>query len=88
MKAAFTRGTTLAGYRVDSLVGAAVSAWSIERRVAHLAAEGLSNPQIAQTLFVSPATVEAHLTRTYRKLGIRSRSELARAVHERGLENV
>ena len=59
-----------------------------ERRIARLIAEGLRNREIAQTLFVSPATVEAHLTRIYRKLGIRSRSELARLVSDRGLENV
>lgn len=51
-----------------------------ERRVADLVAEGHRNREIAQALFVSPATVEAHLTRIYRKLGIRSRSELARLV--------
>jgi DNA-binding NarL/FixJ family response regulator len=42
----------------------------------------MRNREIGQTLFVSVATVEAHLTRTYRKLGIRSRSELARRVTE------
>ena len=45
-----------------------------------LLAEGKRNREIGQTLFMSVATVEAHLTRTYRKLGIRSRSELARRV--------
>jgi DNA-binding CsgD family transcriptional regulator len=59
-----------------------------ERRIASLIAEGLRNREIAQTLFVSPATVEAHLTRIYRKLGIRSRSELARLVSDRGPDNV
>ena len=86
MKAAFTRGTTLAGYRVDSLVGAAVSAWSIERRVAHLAAEGLSNPRIAQTLFVSRKAIEMHLSNAYRKLDIHTRAALtssARAARTR-----
>lgn len=51
-----------------------------ERRVAALVAEGLKNREIAATLYMSVATVEAHLTRTYRKLGIRSRSELTRLV--------
>jgi ATP/maltotriose-dependent transcriptional regulator MalT len=48
-----------------------------EARVAALAAEGRSNKEIAATLTMSVHTVEAHLTRTYRKLGIRSRRELA-----------
>ncbi len=38
---------------------------------------GLSNVDAAVALFVPPKTVEAHLTRVYRKLGVRSRTELA-----------
>lgn len=53
-----------------------------ERRIAALVAQGLKNREIGQTLYMSVGTVEAHLTRTYRKLGIRSRSELARRVVE------
>jgi len=37
---------------------------------------GLQNREIAQRLFMSPKTVEAHLTRIYRKLGVRTRVEL------------
>jgi DNA-binding CsgD family transcriptional regulator len=48
-----------------------------ERRVAELVAAGRTNRETAAELFVSVHTVEAALTRTYRKLGIRSRSELA-----------
>jgi DNA-binding NarL/FixJ family response regulator len=48
-----------------------------EDRVAALAAQGLSNKAIASTLYVSPHTVEAHLSSIYRKLGVRSRSALA-----------
>jgi DNA-binding CsgD family transcriptional regulator len=48
-----------------------------ERRVAQLAAEGRHNKEIASTLFLSVGTVEMHLSRVYRKLGVRSRTELA-----------
>ncbi|MBI5310902.1 MAG: AAA family ATPase [Actinobacteria bacterium] len=47
-----------------------------ERRVAGLAIEGNTNREIAQTLFVTPKTVEVHLSNVYRKLDIRSRREL------------
>jgi DNA-binding CsgD family transcriptional regulator len=49
-----------------------------ERRVAELAAEGLANKEIARVLVVASSTVEAHLTRVYAKLGIRSRAQIAR----------
>jgi DNA-binding NarL/FixJ family response regulator len=49
-----------------------------ERRVADLAAEGQTNRDIAQALYVTPKTVEVHLSNTYRKLGIGSRHELGR----------
>jgi DNA-binding NarL/FixJ family response regulator len=48
-----------------------------ERRVANLAASGLSNKEIAQALYVSVYTVEAHLSHVYAKLGVRSRTQLA-----------
>ena len=51
-----------------------------ESRIAGLVAEGGKNREIGATLFMSVATVEAHLTRIYRKLQIRSRAELARLV--------
>lgn len=54
-----------------------------ERRVAQLAAEGLTNRQIAETLWVTLKTVEVHLGRSYSKLGISSRRDLAGAL---GLE--
>ena len=53
-----------------------------ERRVADLAAEGQTNRDIAQTLYVTPKTVEVHLSNTYRKLGIASRRQLAGALAE------
>ncbi len=51
-----------------------------ERRIAELAAGGLSNPQIAQELFLTVKTIEMHLTRSYRKLDIRRRADLAQAL--------
>ena len=48
-----------------------------ERRVAELAAQGHTNKEIAAELFMGVSTVEAHLSRIYRKLGLRSRTELA-----------
>ena len=48
-----------------------------ERRVAELAAAGRTNREIAQALFVTPKTVETHLARAFRKLGVTSRRELA-----------
>ena len=51
-----------------------------ERRVAHLAAEGHTNREIAQALFVTQRTVEVHLTSVYRKLTINSRLQLADAL--------
>lgn len=53
---------------------------SSELRVARLAAEGRTNTEIAQLLFVTPRTVESHLTSSYSKLGIRTRRDLAGAL--------
>ena len=49
-----------------------------ERRIAELAAGGMTNREVAAALFVTPKTVESALTRVYRKLAVRSRTELAR----------
>jgi DNA-binding CsgD family transcriptional regulator len=51
-----------------------------ERRVAQLAADGMSNKEIAQTLFVTIKTVEVHLSHAYRKLEIGSRAQLHKAL--------
>lgn len=54
-----------------------------ERRVAELAARGLTNREVAAALYMSPKTVGANLTRIYRKLGIKSRAELGARMAER-----
>lgn len=55
-----------------------------ERRVAGLAADGLTNSQIAQALFVTPKTVEFHLRHVYGKLEIPGRGALRAALDARG----
>jgi DNA-binding NarL/FixJ family response regulator len=45
-----------------------------------MAAEGTANKDIAQTLYVTPKTIELHLSSAYRKLGICSRRELPAAL--------
>jgi DNA-binding CsgD family transcriptional regulator len=53
-----------------------------ERQIAQLAADGLTNKGIAARMFVSAKTVEANLSRVYRKLGISARTQLGRALAE------
>jgi DNA-binding CsgD family transcriptional regulator len=60
---------------VDSLTAS-------ERRIAELASQGLTNREIAQTLFVTARTVEGHLTGVFRKLRLDSRTELPAALAE------
>ena len=48
-----------------------------EQRVADLVARGMSNSEVAAALFVTVRAVESTLTKTYAKLGVRSRTELA-----------
>ena len=52
-----------------------------ERRVAVLVAEGRTNREVAAALFLGERTVASHLTHIYAKLGVRSRTELARRLH-------
>lgn len=53
-----------------------------ERRVAELAASGMTNRDVAAALFISVKTVEINLTRAYRKLGIRSRAQLGQRLRQ------
>src|SRR5579884_1156034 len=66
--------------RRGALLSGPASLTPSERRIALLAAEGRSNREIAGTLFVTPKTVEYHLRNAYRKLGIATGRELARAL--------
>jgi DNA-binding CsgD family transcriptional regulator len=59
-----------------------------ERRVAQLAAAGLSNHEIAQNLFITARTVEGHLTHAYHKLAITSRDHLPAALAPPGGEAI
>jgi DNA-binding CsgD family transcriptional regulator len=72
---------TTTGARPRKIVRAGAEALtSSERRVARMAADGMPNKEIAQALFVTVRTVEAHLHHAYQKLGISSRRELAEAL--------
>jgi DNA-binding CsgD family transcriptional regulator len=70
LRASGARPRRLALTGLDALTGA-------ERRVADLAAQGLTNRQIARALVVSLPTVETHLRHVFRKLDISSRTQLA-----------
>ncbi|WP_231750960.1 LuxR family transcriptional regulator, partial [Mycobacterium sp. NAZ190054] len=67
---------------VDRSAGAELT--DSERRIAELVASGMSNKDVADTLYVSVKTVETNLTRVYRKLGIRSRSQLSARLSPEG----
>jgi DNA-binding CsgD family transcriptional regulator len=56
-----------------------------ERRVVTLAAEGRTNREVGETLYITPKTVAMHLSNAYRKLGVTSRRELAAAIADRPL---
>ena len=69
--------------RIGGRAPSAGALTATEQRIAELVAEGLQTKQVAASLFVSQKTVEGHLTHIYRKLGVRSRTELAHRLSER-----
>jgi len=71
---AAAQGQLLAGRRAESRIATLTHR---ESEIAHLAAKGLSNRQIASTLFLSVRTVESHLYQARAKLGAASRRDLA-----------
>ena len=71
------------GHPLSILLSGAGVLTPSERRVAQIAAEGSTNKEIAQALFVTVKTVEMHLGRVYRKLDIDSRRELSAALASR-----
>jgi DNA-binding CsgD family transcriptional regulator/tetratricopeptide (TPR) repeat protein len=81
------RDRALAGLdRARPRPGAGSAPTAAERRVAALVVSGMTNKQVAAQLFTSVATVEAHLTRLYSKVGVRSRTRLTRLVADGALD--
>jgi DNA-binding CsgD family transcriptional regulator len=64
--------------RIGGRVAAGGQLTESERRIAELVAAGHSNAEVARALVISRKTVEWNLSNVYRKLGVRSRTELAR----------
>jgi DNA-binding CsgD family transcriptional regulator len=79
LRAAGERGSATTTAAPESLMTAQ------EMQIAQLAAEGLSNREIGQRLYLSPRTVGSHLYRIFPKLGIRSRGQLATLLGDSGL---
>ncbi|MFI2104525.1 AAA family ATPase [Isoptericola sp. NPDC019693] len=76
-----------AGTTVHHGAFAPVSLSSQELQVVRLAAEGLSNKQIGERMFLSPRTVGAHLYRAFPKLGVTNRASLRAALERSGLDD-
>jgi DNA-binding CsgD family transcriptional regulator len=73
------------GRRLAATVGGPRPLTAREREIASIACRGLTSREIAEQLFLSERTVEAHLAHVYGKLGVRSKTELARRAAELNL---
>jgi DNA-binding CsgD family transcriptional regulator len=74
---------TAAGEGAPDRSSAGKSLTPTEERVVDLVAEGLTNPQIGERLYVSPRTVQTHLAHIFAKLGVSTRAQLAaQAAHQ------
>jgi DNA-binding CsgD family transcriptional regulator len=73
------------GRRVAAAVLGPGSLTRREREIVHLARLGLTAPEMAKQLSISPRTAETHMANAYAKLGVRSKVELARRAAELGL---
>jgi DNA-binding CsgD family transcriptional regulator/tetratricopeptide (TPR) repeat protein len=84
-----SRGELLAtGERASKRIGGATEQLTPqEMQVARLVAEGSSNRQVAAQLFISPNTVEYHLQKVFRKVGVSSRTQLARTLLDQSCGN-
>jgi DNA-binding CsgD family transcriptional regulator len=69
--------------RIGGRAGSPLELTDAERRIAEQVAAGLSNKEVAAALFLSVSTVEAALWKVYRKLDVRSRTQLAARLAER-----
>ena len=78
--ASFVERTRLELARVGIRGATSLTLTETESRVSSLAASGRTTRQIADSLFISTKTVEANLTRIYRKLGVTNRAELSTAL--------
>ncbi len=85
-------GATLSDRAIDALVAKPADTSDPlhaltprERMVLQLAAEGTSNPEIAEKLFISPRTAETHRTNLLRKLGLQTQTDLVRFAIRKGL---
>ncbi|MFE7660807.1 helix-turn-helix transcriptional regulator [Streptomyces celluloflavus] len=80
------RALLTAGGRMREITGSPVDLLTgRERKIAALAAAGVSNRTIAESLFITVRTVEMHLTGVYRKLGVSQRTDLAAILHAAGI---